>query len=123
MKLVSIILLSFLLTIPRVGFSIVIDVCCITTLYDCCDDPVTFDDDCCQTLTDEACSDIFFLELPPLHLDYTVQQSTHIPLTVYYREYDPVIFSSLIYKKGTTLRQHQPIHLQKHPSFFQVFLC
>ena len=121
MKSLTAIIFSLILLFPGIGFSMVVDACCVKEYKTCCSQD--FDSNSCPAaLNQDDCDDIFLIIIPPNQIDFTTHDSPNIPAGF------PQLVKINVYPSPSLTNKHKPTYssyynISYHPSIFQVFLC
>jgi len=115
------ILFSLMLLFPSIGFSMVIDACCITDYETCCSQDFN-SASCHSTVDPDDCDDVVLIVLPLNQIDFTSHKSLDIPSSL------PILLKVKVYPKpnpynGLRIINSTYYDTSNHPSIFQVFLC
>ena len=115
------ILFSLILLFPSIGFSMVIDACCVTDYEVCCSQDFN-PTSCHSTMDQDNCDDVTLIILPPNQIDFTLQKSIELPTSFLTKlpKYLPPLFHL---PNGYNLNPSTYLNNHRHPSIFQVFLC
>lgn len=121
MKSLTAILFSLMLLFPSIGFSMVIDACCVKDYETCCSQDFN-STSCHKTIDQDNCDDFVLIVLPPNQVDFTSQKTLDIPISL------PVLIKAKVYPSTNLCHRHRLVHsnyinINSHPSIFQVFLC
>jgi hypothetical protein len=121
LKQVTAILFSLILLFPSIGFSMVIDACCVTDFETCCSQDYN-PTSCHETIDQDNCNDFVLIVLPPNQIDFTPQKPLNIPISL------PIILKVKLHVLTNLCNRYRIvcsnyIDINSHPSIFQVFLC
>jgi len=121
LRLIAAILFSLILLFPGIGFSMVVDACCVKDYETCCSQDFN-STSCHKTIDQDNCDDFVLIVLPPNQVDFTSQKSLDIPINL------PVLLKLKASPSTNLCNRPRLVHsnyinTNSHPSIFQVFLC